>query len=170
MRQFLLAALIALSTAGWADDVVLEDGRRIMLDREMILVPNPDTRVAMFIVQLIDGSKTVESVGVSGCLSDYGMLAHGPATAPSARIRWTAKGERPFDLIARIMCDQKTSGAKYAELLRVPLTTVRQPFAAIGDAAFHAMLDRIARPDAAPRHITLGCELIIRDSTRPPKK
>jgi DNA-binding LacI/PurR family transcriptional regulator len=55
---------------------------------------------------------------------------------------------------------------KYAELLRVPLTTVRQPFAEIGDAAYHAMLDRIARPNAAPRHITLGCELVVRASTR----
>ena len=54
---------------------------------------------------------------------------------------------------------------KYAELLRVRLTTVRQPFAAIGDAAYHAMLERIERPHAAPRHITLGCELVIRDST-----
>jgi GntR family transcriptional regulator, arabinose operon transcriptional repressor len=54
---------------------------------------------------------------------------------------------------------------KYANLLRVPLTTVRQPFAAIGDAAYHAMLERIERPHAAPRHITLGCELVIRDST-----
>jgi len=58
---------------------------------------------------------------------------------------------------------------KYAELLRVRLTTVRQPFAAIGDAAYHTMLDRIERPDAAPRHITLGCELVIRDSTKPIK-
>jgi DNA-binding LacI/PurR family transcriptional regulator len=58
---------------------------------------------------------------------------------------------------------------KYAELLRVRLTTVRQPFAAIGDAAYHAMLDRIERPNAAPRHITLGCELVVRDSTRPVK-
>lgn len=58
----------------------------------------------------------------------------------------------------------------YAELLRVRLTTVRQPFAAIGEAAYHAMLDRIERPHAAPRHITLGCELIVRDSTRPIQK
>jgi GntR family transcriptional regulator of arabinose operon len=58
---------------------------------------------------------------------------------------------------------------RYAELLRVRLTTVRQPFAAIGDAAYHTMLDRIERPTAAPRHITLGCELMIRDSTRPLK-
>ncbi len=58
---------------------------------------------------------------------------------------------------------------RYAELLRVRLTTVRQPFAAIGDTAYHAMLDRIERRSAAPRHITLGCELVVRDSTRPKK-
>ncbi len=60
-------------------------------------------------------------------------------------------------------------GVKYAELLRVPLTTVRQPFADIGDAAYHAMLDRIERPQAAARHIMLAGELVIRDSTRPRK-
>lgn len=59
---------------------------------------------------------------------------------------------------------------KYAELLRVPLTTVRQPFAAIGDAAYHTMLERIERPNAAPRHITLGCELVVRSSTQPREK
>ena len=118
MRQFLLAALIALSTAAWADDVALEDGRRMTLDPEMVLVPNPDSRVAMFIVHLIDGSKTVESIGVSGCLSDYGTVAHGPSSDPSLRVSWAGNGERAFDFIGRTMCDQKTSGAKFAELLR----------------------------------------------------
>ena len=37
-------------------------------------------------------------------------------------------------------------------------------------AAYHAMLDRIERPNAAPRHITLGCELVIRDSHAEPIK
>jgi DNA-binding LacI/PurR family transcriptional regulator len=55
---------------------------------------------------------------------------------------------------------------KYADLLRVPLTTIRQPFAAIGDAAYHAMLDRIERPRSATRQITLDCELVVRASTR----
>jgi GntR family transcriptional regulator of arabinose operon len=56
-------------------------------------------------------------------------------------------------------------GVPYADLLRVPLTTVRQPFAAIGDAAYHAMLDRIKRPHIATRQITLDCELVVRAST-----
>jgi GntR family transcriptional regulator of arabinose operon len=76
------------------------------------------------------------------------------------------------ELAVRVPDDVMIGGiddVKYAELLRVPLTTVRQPFAAIGDAAYHAMFERIERPNAAPRHITLGCELVIRDSTRPKK-
>jgi DNA-binding LacI/PurR family transcriptional regulator len=55
---------------------------------------------------------------------------------------------------------------RYAELLRVPLTTVRQPCNAIGEAAFQTMLDRVAHPSAAPRDVLLGCEMIIRESTR----
>ncbi|BBO35248.1 LacI family DNA-binding transcriptional regulator [Lacipirellula parvula] len=54
---------------------------------------------------------------------------------------------------------------KYAELLRVPLTTVRQPCVAIGEAAFRAMLDRVESPDAPARDILLGCELVVRQST-----
>ncbi len=57
---------------------------------------------------------------------------------------------------------------KYAAFLRVPLTTVRQPFAAIGDTAYHTMLDRIERPTAAPRHIMLAGQLVVRESTRRP--
>ena len=127
MRQLLLAPLIALSVAAFADDVVLEDGRRMTMDPEMVVVPNAEARVAMFIVQLIDGSKTVESIGVSGCLFNYGMLAHGPATDPSMRVSWTGNGERPFDPIARMMCDQKTSGARYTELLRQGRPLLPQP-------------------------------------------
>ena len=55
---------------------------------------------------------------------------------------------------------------KYAELLRVPLTTIRQPCVAIGQAAFQTMLNRIANPDAPAMEVLLGCELIARQSTR----
>ena len=54
---------------------------------------------------------------------------------------------------------------KYAELLRVPLTTVHQPCSAIGDAAFCTMMQRIQYPDAPARNVLLECELIVRDST-----
>ncbi|MEO0476126.1 MAG: GntR family transcriptional regulator [Planctomycetota bacterium] len=59
---------------------------------------------------------------------------------------------------------------KYAELLRVPLTTMHQHCEAIGQAAFHAMLERMQRPDAPARDILLDCKLVPRDSTSSTKK
>jgi GntR family transcriptional regulator, arabinose operon transcriptional repressor len=53
---------------------------------------------------------------------------------------------------------------EYAALLPVPLTTLRQPTRAIGDAALSAMLDRIARPELPTRDILLQGELIVRAS------
>jgi len=54
--------------------------------------------------------------------------------------------------------------AGYANLLPVPLTTLRQPTREIGDAAIGLMLERIARPDLPPRDIRLNCELVVRES------
>jgi DNA-binding LacI/PurR family transcriptional regulator len=56
-------------------------------------------------------------------------------------------------------------GVRYAELMRVPLTTVQQPGEALGRMAYHAMCDRLAHPDWEPRHIMLGCRLVVRAST-----
>ena len=54
---------------------------------------------------------------------------------------------------------------KYARLVRVPLTTLRQPCEALGDAAVEAMLGRVAQPDRAPREILLEAELMVRTSS-----
>ena len=51
-----------------------------------------------------------------------------------------------------------------ASLLPVPLTTWRQPAREIGEAALAAMLDRIARRDAAARDILLDGRLVVRES------
>ena len=56
--------------------------------------------------------------------------------------------------------------AEYAELLPVPLTTLRQPTAQIGHAALAAMLDRISQPSLPPRDILLHCEIVERESCR----
>jgi GntR family transcriptional regulator of arabinose operon len=53
---------------------------------------------------------------------------------------------------------------KYATLLAVPLTTLRQPCHDIGVAAMWAMLERIEHPNTPARDIYLDCELIIRRS------
>jgi GntR family transcriptional regulator, arabinose operon transcriptional repressor len=57
---------------------------------------------------------------------------------------------------------------KYASLLPVPLTTLRQPCNEIGAAAIHAMLERIARPDIFTRDILLDCKLVVRRSCGSP--
>jgi DNA-binding LacI/PurR family transcriptional regulator len=55
--------------------------------------------------------------------------------------------------------------ADFAELLPVPLTTLRQPSREIGDAAMAAMLQRIARRDLPTRDVLLHCELVVRRSS-----
>jgi DNA-binding LacI/PurR family transcriptional regulator len=53
---------------------------------------------------------------------------------------------------------------RYATLLTVPLTTIRQPCAAIGAAAVRAMQERIQAPDRPAQHTTLPFSLIVRES------
>ena len=53
---------------------------------------------------------------------------------------------------------------KYASLLPVPLTTLRQPCQDIGTAAVKAMLERLEQPLMAPRTISLACEIVKRRS------
>ncbi len=53
---------------------------------------------------------------------------------------------------------------KYARLLPVPLTTIRQPCHNLGKMAISMMLDRIAHPDLPTRDLLLSCELVVRKS------
>jgi LacI family transcriptional regulator len=48
-----------------------------------------------------------------------------------------------------------------------PLTTVRIPHYEIGAAAAELMLERLQEPDAPPRQIVLGPDLVVRRSTGP---
>jgi GntR family transcriptional regulator, arabinose operon transcriptional repressor len=52
----------------------------------------------------------------------------------------------------------------YASLLPVPLTTVRQPCRAIGEAALSTMLSRIEAPKIPARDVLLDGELVVRKS------
>ena len=54
--------------------------------------------------------------------------------------------------------------AKYATLLRVPLTTVHQPCASIARVAYSALRDRIADPTLPARTLLLPPRLVIRES------
>lgn len=57
----------------------------------------------------------------------------------------------------------------YAHLLRVPLTSVRQPAPASGAAAIRAMLERLAAADLPGRDIFLPTSLVVRRSTARPR-
>jgi GntR family transcriptional regulator, arabinose operon transcriptional repressor len=52
----------------------------------------------------------------------------------------------------------------YASLLPIPLTTVRQPCRAIGEAALATMLSRIEGPKIPARDVLLDGELVVRKS------
>jgi DNA-binding LacI/PurR family transcriptional regulator len=53
---------------------------------------------------------------------------------------------------------------KYASLLPVPLTTIRQPCASMGAAAVATMVQRIREPHMPGREILLDFELVVRES------
>jgi DNA-binding LacI/PurR family transcriptional regulator len=54
---------------------------------------------------------------------------------------------------------------KYATLLQVPLTTIRQPCAEIGAAAIDTMIQRLKYPQFPARDIALNFKLVVRRSS-----
>ena len=59
---------------------------------------------------------------------------------------------------------------RYANLLRVPLTTIHQPCRALGTAAVQAMTERLANPGMPAREILLDVKLAVRRSTSLPRR
>ena len=54
---------------------------------------------------------------------------------------------------------------RYATLLSVPLTTMRQPCEQIGQTAWRIMTDRLSSPTLPARQVLLTAELVIRQSS-----
>lgn len=133
---------------------------------------------------------TERMTGYTDALADYGLR---PAMESALQVRaddeveW--KGKKHLRSIEGFVCvndrvagqlmhvflarnvripeDIKLVGiddVSYADLLPVPLTTVRQPTRAIGEAALRTMLDRINNPSQPPRELLLDGDLIIRKS------
>jgi DNA-binding LacI/PurR family transcriptional regulator len=68
----------------------------------------------------------------------------------------------------RIPGDVRVTGMddlKYASLLQVPLTSIRQPCLQIGATAMMAMRDRVAKPEMPARNFLVDFELMVRDSS-----
>jgi len=57
---------------------------------------------------------------------------------------------------------------RYSNLLRVPLTSLRQPCQELGETAILAMLSRLAQPELPARDILLECKLVVRKSCGSP--
>jgi len=55
---------------------------------------------------------------------------------------------------------------KYAHLLRVPLTTMRQPCRALAEIAVRTMINRIDQPELPPAILSVRAELCVRRSSR----
>src|SRR5205814_998587 len=112
------------------------------------------------LVQRLDPSETA----AVRALVDGGA----PDAMVCANDRTAARLMQTLGAIGRaVPADVRLTGiddSEVANLLPVPLTTLRQPTRAIGDAAISAMLERIARPSLPPRDILLPCELVIRAS------
>ena len=54
---------------------------------------------------------------------------------------------------------------KYANLITVPLTTIRQPCLELGAAAVNTMVQRIQNPGVPARDVLVDFELVVRDSS-----
>jgi len=59
---------------------------------------------------------------------------------------------------------------KYSRLLGPPLTTIRQPCEAIGQAALQVMFDRIREPNLPARTVLLETTLVVRRSCGAPSE
>jgi len=90
-----------------------------------------------------------------------GLIASNDATAAQLLQTLAALGRR-------VPADMKVAGfddVRYARLLAPPLTTMRQPCAALGAAAIETMLGRLRQPHMPARRVLLRAELIVRAST-----
>ena len=89
-----------------------------------------------------------------------GVVCANDATAASLMQSLEEIGNRVPDSVRITGIDD----VRYASLLTVPLTTMRQPSMEMGEMALHLMLSRIARPDLPARDFLLDCKLIVRQS------
>jgi GntR family transcriptional regulator, arabinose operon transcriptional repressor len=106
-----------------------------------------------------DDAQAVESI-MRDVKPDAAICANDITSMRLMRTLTTLSFEIPGDLMVASFDD-----VKHAELLMVPLTTIRQPCSSIGAEAIAAMLERVANPELPARDIFLDFTLMIREST-----
>jgi GntR family transcriptional regulator of arabinose operon len=91
-----------------------------------------------------------------------GIVCSNDFTAAHVMRALEAMGRRvPSDV-----CVAGFDDVKYASLLNVPLTTIHQPCAQLGEAAVRVMVDRLKNPLMPARDVLLNFQLVVRSSTR----
>jgi GntR family transcriptional regulator, arabinose operon transcriptional repressor len=100
---------------------------------------------------------------IAKMMSDWkpdGIVCGNDATAAGVMKALEAAGYRVPGQVRIVGIDD----VRYAKLLPVPLTTLRQPCLEIGEMAVQLMLSRIANPSMPARDVLLDCELVVRES------
>jgi len=157
-----------------AEHLIHSGARRICFFGRPNSAPTVDARVSGF-RQALDSCQPAGAEGVvrSGEPDDADLVqsilhTHRPDAFLCAND--DTAGHLMHTLLAlgqRIPEDLRITGVddmKYARLLPVPLTTIRQPCQNLGKMAISMMLDRIAHPDLPTRDLLLSCELVVRKS------
>jgi DNA-binding LacI/PurR family transcriptional regulator len=133
------------------------DGRRAGY-REALDVLGADTTLARLPLPSPDDRDAVAAY----------LASHAPDAVVCAHDRGAARLMHTLLALGRrIPDDIRMAGiddVEYAGWLPVPLTTMRQPVAQIGEAAVAAMLERRAHPERPARDIFVQCSLVVRQS------
>jgi GntR family transcriptional regulator of arabinose operon len=112
------------------------------------------------LVQLGDPEDAVFIQQIVNNIQPDGLVCANDITAAKVMRTLTELGVRIPNQIRIVGVDD----VKFANLVSVPLTTLRQPCSDMGIAALDAMLERIKHPGAPARDILLDFKLIVRQS------
>ena len=143
-RIFFLAPPLSASSV----DARIAGFREALLSRDMAVTPQLVWRIDPSQMQSVMDAKP------------DGVVAANDRTAAKVM-------QSVLQLGMRVPSDLRIIGIDdldYAALLPSPLTTVRQPCRAIGQAALLTIQERIANPALPAREILLDCSLVLRRS------
>ena len=156
-----------------ASHVLAAGARRLVFVARPEYPATTDLRVsgAQAAVARVDGAQLQFAVGQPDEVAWVGRLFR--RVPPDALIASNdATAARLLQTLAtlgqRVPADVRVAGfddVRYARLLSPPLTTMRQPCAALGAAAVEVMLGRLRQPHMPARRVLLRAELIVREST-----
>jgi DNA-binding LacI/PurR family transcriptional regulator len=144
--------------SGWLDAVGRADGWRAELERAGAPVPKPLAGDWSARSGYAAGRKLAEDPDVTAvfCANDHMALGLLRAFHEAGRQVPAEVSVVGFDDIPE------------ASYFTPPLSTVRQDFSELGRRSLQLLVERLDNPKAAPGHVLIAPDLIVRASTRPP--